>query len=389
MIPKSLVSAVLPLLFSCILMAGSFQTFAASEEERTAFNQVYQEYQEIVAGNGEAERLMDVAEEVYRLGAIVFGEDHANTAVLSLNYARSLTGDPAIEALEEALERYENSFGEGAVDLIDPYMELAQTNGSLGNMAEAKQYYLNALELVEEHFDNGSQLEGLINMSIGIVDTGSTVGFQDREDHEEQTLAYLEDAREIFSALDDRQSGLYLAQTNFALGNYQIRLLDFEEAVDTLLAALNSFSAVSTTDEITVNTHISLIHAYERLGQRDDATRHCLAIAVARPYDSEQDYLPVYSLPAYPPQRSIQGGGPLARRSRAEGFTRLTFSVDNEGFVRDPEVLESEGSSLFPGESLRVIREFRYAPRLVNGEAVDTPNVEYRFTHTPAPGFRR
>jgi len=385
--PKYSVTLLLPLLFSCILITGSVQTFAASDEERTAFNQAYQEYQEIVAGNGEASRLTEVAEAVYRLGTIVFGEDHANTAALALNYARSLTGEPAIEALEEALVHYENSFGEGAIDLIDPYMELAQTNGSLGKMAEAKQHYLNALELVEEHLDNGSQLEGLINMSIGIVDTGTTVGFRDQEDHEEQTIAYLETAQVIFSALEDQQSSLYLAQTNFALGNYQIRLLNFEEAVDTLLAALNTFSTISTTDEITLNTHISLIHAYERLGQRDEATRHCLSIAVARPFELGQDYLPVYSLAAYPNSESSRGG-PLSRRITAEGFTRVTFTVDKEGFVVDPEVLESEGSSRFPAESLRVIREFRYAPRMVNGEAVDTPDVEYRFTHTPPPRAR-
>ncbi len=70
----------------------------ASEDERAAFNESYQEYQQIVARNGDQSRLSGVAAEVYRLSTIVFGPDHANTAALSLNYARTLSGEEALEA---------------------------------------------------------------------------------------------------------------------------------------------------------------------------------------------------------------------------------------------------------------------------------------------------
>ena len=359
----------------------SAPSIAATAEQSAAFNDAYGEYQEIVSGQGDQSRLGEVAERVYRLGETVFGPTHTNTAALSLNYARTLDGEEKVEALEVSLQLYEDSFGDDAPDLIDPYMELAEANAVMRNVAATRESYVNALQLVEEHPDAGSQLEGLIQMSIGVIDANSVVGFREREDHAQATVEILEAAQEIFEAQDDAQSRLYLAQTGYALGNFEIQNNNFDDAIEPLLAAVEIFTSFSAEDDITIQTHTALVIAYERSGRRDAATTHLIAIAEARPYD-ETSYAPTLEYTAYP--RPVSYNGPLSRPpTTATGYTIVSFTVDKQGFVVDPEVVESEGSNLFPGAALRTIRDFRYPPRLVNGEAVDTPDVSHRFEHVP------
>lgn len=59
-----------------------------------------------------------------------------------------------------------------------------------------------------------------------------------------------------------------------------------------------------------------------------------------------------------------------ARQSR-EGWTRLSFVVNEEGHVNDVLLLESSGSADFDRESIRAVKKWKYSPALENGQPIE------------------
>ena len=111
---------------------------------------------------------------------------------------------------------------------------------------------------------------------------------------------------------------------------------------------------------------------YQELGEPEKGTAHCLAIGRMTPYDENQDYLPLYRRAPRYPTSALQRG--------KEGFADVLFTVDSQGIVQDPEVFAHEGDAAFKKAALDAVKAFRYAPRFVDGEAVDTPGVKTRIT---------
>ncbi|MBT8143470.1 MAG: energy transducer TonB, partial [Gammaproteobacteria bacterium] len=115
-----------------------------------------------------------------------------------------------------------------------------------------------------------------------------------------------------------------------------------------------------------------LVEIYERSGDSDQATTYCQAIGRMTPWVSTQDYQPIFKMaPAYP-IAALQRG--------QQGYVIVEYTVDKNGVVRSPTVVASQGSDLFAEPSLEAARRFRYAPRYVDGEPVDVPGVQNKFT---------
>lgn len=88
------------------------------------------------------------------------------------------------------------------------------------------------------------------------------------------------------------------------------------------------------------------------------------------------DILPVVRTPPfYPPQ---------ALASRTEGWVLVEFTITTNGRVEDPAVVRSSPPSVFDEAAVQAISQWRYNPRIVNGEAVERVGVqtEIRFELT-------
>lgn len=59
-----------------------------------------------------------------------------------------------------------------------------------------------------------------------------------------------------------------------------------------------------------------------------------------------------------------------ARQSR-EGWTRLSFVVNEKGHVNDVLLLESSGSADLDRESIRAVKKWKYSPALENGQPIE------------------
>lgn len=87
----------------------------------------------------------------------------------------------------------------------------------------------------------------------------------------------------------------------------------------------------------------------------------------------EGEYLPIVKVAPVYPQRAAQRG--------LEGYCVVRYTVTTTGTTRDPTVVADQcTSSMFHRASIQAALKFKYKPRVVNGEAVEVPNVRNKFT---------
>lgn len=61
---------------------------------------------------------------------------------------------------------------------------------------------------------------------------------------------------------------------------------------------------------------------------------------------------------------------PLAKRRHIEGFVDVEFTVDRQGRVKDPKIVAADPPDVFNRAVLRALRQWRFEPKEVNGQAV-------------------
>lgn len=96
-----------------------------------------------------------------------------------------------------------------------------------------------------------------------------------------------------------------------------------------------------------------------------------LDIAAAGIGISDGEMLPLVNIQPTYPTRAAQRG--------IEGWAQVSFTVTPEGGVRDVVVIDAEPRGMFDSASIRAAERFRFQPRVVNGEPVEVPNVQYVF----------
>ena len=88
----------------------------------------------------------------------------------------------------------------------------------------------------------------------------------------------------------------------------------------------------------------------------------------------EGDYLPVVKVaPIYPHRALVHG---------IEGYCVVQYTVTRQGTIRDPFVIENQcTNSMFHRPSLQAALKFKYKPRVIDGQAVEVPGVQNKFTY--------
>jgi protein TonB len=87
----------------------------------------------------------------------------------------------------------------------------------------------------------------------------------------------------------------------------------------------------------------------------------------------EGDYLPIVKVAPIYPQRALSRG--------VEGFCVVQYTVTKQGTIRNPFVIEDQcTSSLFHRASVQAALKFKYKPRVVDGQAIEVPGVQNKFT---------
>lgn len=84
------------------------------------------------------------------------------------------------------------------------------------------------------------------------------------------------------------------------------------------------------------------------------------------------EYLPIVRVePIYPRRAQSRG---------IEGYCDMEFTVTKSGEVTDAVATECS-SSVFQNASVKAVLKWKYKPRVVNGEPIDSPGVRTRLTY--------
>lgn len=94
----------------------------------------------------------------------------------------------------------------------------------------------------------------------------------------------------------------------------------------------------------------------------------------------DQEYLPITAIaPQYPTQAAEEG---------IEGWILLSFTVTEDGAVdaSSMQVMDADPADVFDRSALRAAEKFLFQPRIIDGNAVEVPGVQYLFTYVLEDG---
>lgn len=88
---------------------------------------------------------------------------------------------------------------------------------------------------------------------------------------------------------------------------------------------------------------------------------------------SDGEYLPIVKVaPIYP--RRAQSRGVV-------GYCTVEYTVTKTGATRDPVAVDCQPKGYFEQASVKAALKFKYKARVVDGEPIDVPGVQNRFTY--------
>ncbi len=73
---------------------------------------------------------------------------------------------------------------------------------------------------------------------------------------------------------------------------------------------------------------------------------------------------------------------PDAYAQNIEGWVWVRYTITENGDVINAEVTQSNSEVLFGPSAIAAIQQFKYRPRIVNGQATSINGVTYRFDFT-------
>ena len=348
----------------CLAFGSAHCVFADAQAEFTA---AFNSYRDAMDAS-EFAQAAEHAENARQLGEEVYPDDAKLRATLAWNHGYALSKAyfkiRAYETLKEARTLMSQAFGRD-------YEHLVQVETLLLNNAPeaaARRHLSQLLKLARRHYAEDSDLMAGLKLMAG-----SQVWWDPR------AKGLLGDAAETFARLGQpvRQ-----AQAEFWIGKIQFGRDKFRDAAKTMTKVVELLPADHPT---ALMARANLVEAYEEVGESDRATEHCLAIGRTVPWNGTADYQPLFKRPPTYPRSAL--------RQRIEGHVLVEFTVDDMGFVRDPSILESKAGRTPAGgayaedleaAAVEAVREFRYAPKYVDGEAVAVDGVRNRIVFTLA-----
>ena len=366
-----------------VLICSSYA--AADNNDVRALNQAWRDY--VAAQEQSNPQLqLDAAKRALEAGKRALKRTDDALLSLHINYANSLYAmqrtDDARDAYEDALKLIDEVRGKDAIEALDVLPNYADTLAAFRSPARQLKAYRRALAIVKREVgDDSMQYANLaFRAAVSTYEMSkSTNGWK-----------LMLEARDIFEATigeHDITTGL----ANFHLGKFQLSRGNEKKSIEFLLQALPSFEGAESGEPGVIyemHTRAMLVEVYETLNMSDEATEHCVAVGELSPQRETSDYQPLFRMtPRYPQ---------LMRAARREGSVVFEFTIDEDGFVRDPKIIErAEGRKIYRTDSvhrfdredmnfdaaaLEALERFRYAPRVVDGKPVPVSGVKTRIS---------
>jgi TonB family protein len=179
-----------------------------------------------------------------------------------------------------------------------------------------------------------------------------------------------EQYEEILGKSHHKTMSARLAATRFGSNKSQLK---------DLISLIPLFGSDEASRRLKAAGHLKISTLYLLLDKDEDSLIHNkLAFQIFQELGDEMnpvngsDYVPVLKANPVYPRRA------LARK--IEGYVILEYTVSKSGSIKDPKILESQPASIFDASALKAASEYKYLPRIVNGEPIDVKGVKTRIT---------
>lgn len=320
------------------------------------FKQAYQNYQ-LAAQTSDSNDISAAAKKAASLGCQYYGTKNINCINLKINQAHSLSSEDNKEAaiiLMEVADAYIEHYGQNSVEVADLSIQIADKSYDTKNTA----FQLDRAIGIADSIQQKSPLSSAqIKLEAGKVSMRKL--YSNKQVLLEAYALYMDKGQEdIMKVLESRF---------WAAKYYQFKK-QHAQAIPLLeenIAALEAMSGPTNPFELMNRAFV--IKSLERNWQRDEATKHCIAIGKATPWEEGQDIQPLYRVePRYPIS---------AARDGLDNSVELTFVIDEFGLVKDAKVKGYKSKKYkkeFKKVALDALKQWRYSPRFKNGEAVAT-----------------
>lgn len=346
-------------------LAFAISGAGAWADNRADFDRAYAAYEQHVRAR-ETEQALAAAKDAHRFGSKVFGKRNINTVNLAINYATLLnnSGDfkKARSTLKGKLRILQEHYGNDATQLVPIVIQLGRAEKDRN---KALNYFERAARLSRGYDNNVIEAEKNFDIVVILL----------RQDRAALIEPFVDKAYEIYSDRlqpnDFRLGLMSYHKAKLAIGRNR-----YDEVIGYLHGSLAAFKgpAGRPMGDLERTVRVLLVDALEKLGQPDAATEHCLALGANQDWSPTTE--PVYKQdPVFPPE---------AIENRIGGEVTLSFTIDEQGFVVNPTVSESN-QTIFNEASLAMVQGFRYAPRFIDGTPVATPGIEYTASFAFAP----
>ncbi|WP_259394798.1 energy transducer TonB [Shewanella sp. SR44-3] len=344
---------------TALLVVGMLNAPIATSAE-VDFKQAYGDYQAAVTTNDVASMVLH-AEQAFKLGTVKFGEHSIDASNLGLNWANALLAEAkqhsqkqankakALSLFLNAIPVYEAEFGNEAIELID--LLLGASEAEI-DAKSAKKLLERAIEIAED--DSNPNL-------LALVKACAFNRLSPTEVYSRTIRNYAIDALDIYretlpaDSIDRLNVTASVAGIYFAENKNHRAIALYEELV-------TQYSVLSFDHPYKLVAHSRLVELYERESDSEKSTAHCIAIGSMKPWADAQEQQPIYRVnPEYPSSYL---------KNRKEGWVVMEFTVSESGFVSKPVILNSHGGQQFEKTSLAALKDWRYAPKFVDGKAV-------------------
>ena len=344
------------LLMGLSLSVLSTMSFAEQASNAQAvFNDAYQNYLNAVKTK---ENMQQAAEQAYTLGKAVYGDNSDNTANLAINYAKSINGygkkwiEKRFSLYQQAYTILVNNHGNQSLETVDSLVGMANFAPS----AQKADYYL---EQVIAIANTENKPKFLADMKL---EAATILANKFSYEKYREAKNYLEEADEYYQANLPKNS-VEQIKADFLMASFAEGRKRYDQAIERLNRVVKVFDEnLSYDHSAELTAHSRLIGLYEKKGKSDEATKHCIAIAKMVPWKESQEQTPLYRVePKYPKNKA---------RFSKDGSVVMEFQVDESGFVKNPQVLSSEGGLAFEKSAVEALAQWRYAPKFEHGKAV-------------------
>ncbi|WP_417671450.1 TonB family protein [Pseudoalteromonas tetraodonis] len=344
------------LLMGLSLSVLSTMSFAKQANSAQAvFSDAYQNYLNAVKTK---ENVQQAAEQAYTLGKAVYGDNSDNTANLAINYAKSINGygkkwiEKRFSLYQQAYTILVNNHGNQSLETVDSLVGMANFAPS----AQKADYYLEQVIAIANTENRPKFLADMKLEAATILANKFSYGKY------REAKNYLEEADEYYQANLPKNS-VEQIKADFLMASFAEGRKRYDQAIERLNRVVKVFDEnLSYDHSAELTAHSRLIGLYEKQGKSDEATKHCIAIAKMVPWKESQEQTPLYRVnPKYPTNKA---------RFRKDGKVVMEFEVDESGFVKNPQVLSSEGGVAFEKSTVEALAQWRYAPKFEHGKAV-------------------